>query len=83
MKLKTIKISILDLYLLRQLTIFFVFSVSLFAAVGVTIGTVSELTYKVGEHNLPLAIAIVVFFLKLPVRTFKVLFLKLIKMIPG
>ena len=69
MKLKTLKISILDLYLLRQLTIFFVFSVSLFAVVGVTIGTVSELTYKVGEHNLPLAIAIMVFFLKLPEYT--------------
>ena len=69
MKLKTIKISILDFYLLRQLIILFIFSVSLFAAVGVTIGTASELTYKVTENNLPLAIAILVFFLKLPEYT--------------
>ena len=62
-------ISILDRYLLSQLTFFFIFSVSLFASVGVTIGTVSDLTNKITEHNLPLTIAILVFLLKIPEYT--------------
>ncbi|MEM9273158.1 MAG: LptF/LptG family permease [Cyanobacteria bacterium P01_F01_bin.143] len=66
MKPPAIKLSILDRYLLTQLIIFFVFSVSLFASVGVTIGTISELTYKINEHNLPINIAILVFILKIP-----------------
>ena len=66
MKLTSIRLSILDRYLLSQLIVFFIFSVSLFTSVGVTIGTVSDLTYKINEHNLPLAIAILVFFLKIP-----------------
>ncbi|MGK7897301.1 MAG: LptF/LptG family permease [Xenococcus sp. (in: cyanobacteria)] len=66
MKLPLVRLSILDRYLLAQLIVFFIFSVSLFASVGVTIGTVSDLTYKINEYNLPLAIAILVFFLKIP-----------------
>ncbi len=65
MKIPSFRLSILDRYLLNQLTIFFIFSVSLFASVGVTIGTVSDLTNKINEHNLPLTIAIIVFFLKI------------------
>ncbi len=69
MKFTSIKISILDRYLLNQLIFFFIFSVSLFASVGVTIGTVSDLTYKINEHNLPLTFAILVFLLKIPEYT--------------
>jgi len=69
LKLPSVKLSILDRYLLTQLIIFFIFSVSLFATVGVTIGTVSELTYKINEHNLPINIAILVFLLKIPEYT--------------
>ncbi len=66
MKIISFKLSIFDRYILSQLIVFFIFSVSLFATVGVTIGTVSDLTYKINEHNLPLTIAILVFFLKIP-----------------
>ncbi len=69
MKFTFVKISILDRYLLNQLIFFFIFSVSLFASVGVTIGTVSDLTYKINEHNLPLTFAILVFLLKIPEYT--------------
>ena len=69
MKIPSVRLSILDRYLLNQLIIFFIFSVSLFASVGVTIGTVSDLTYKVSEHNLPLNFAIFVFLLKIPEYT--------------
>ena len=69
MKFTSIKISILDRYLLNQLIVFFIFSVSLFASVGVTIGTVSDLTYKINEYNLPLTFAILVFLLKIPEYT--------------
>ena len=55
-KITLFRLSILDRYLLRQLIIFCIFSVSLFASVGVTIGTVSELTYKINEYNLPINI---------------------------
>ena len=66
MKLTPFQLSILDRYIFDKITVFFIFSVSLFTSVGVTIGTVSDLTYKINEHNLPLAIAILVFFLKIP-----------------
>ncbi len=69
MKITSFRLSILDRYLLNQLTIFFIFSVSLFASVGVTIGTVSDLTNKITEHNLPLPFAICVFLLKIPEYT--------------
>ncbi len=69
MKITSFRLSILDRYLLNQLTIFFIFSVSLFASVGVTIGTVSDLTNKITEHNLPLTLAICVFLLKIPEYT--------------
>ena len=69
MKLIPVRLSILDRYLLSQLLDFFLFSVSLLATVGVTIGTVADLTYKINEHNLPLNRAILVFFLKIPEYT--------------
>lgn len=69
LKLLSIRLSILDRYLFSQLIVFFIFSVSLFASVGVTIGTVSDLTYKINEYNLPLYKAIWVFFLKIPEYT--------------
>ena len=42
------------------------FSVGLFTCLGVTIGTVSDLGYKVTEYNLPIAIAILIFCYKIP-----------------
>ena len=69
MKLTPVRLSILDRYLLSQLLVFFLFSVSLLATVGVTIGTVADLTYKINEHNLPLTRAILIFFLKIPEYT--------------
>ena len=59
-------VSVMDRYLIRQLSWFFLSSVSLLTALGVAIGTVSELTYKVSEYRLPIPIALLIFGLKIP-----------------
>ena len=56
----------MDRYLVKQIGVFFGFSVSLLTALGVAIGTVSELTYKVTEYQLPVPIALLVFCCKIP-----------------
>ena len=63
------RISLLDRYILRQLSLFFLFSVGLFSSLGVTIGTVSDLGYKVTEYNLPIPIACSIFAYKIPEYT--------------
>ena len=60
------QISLMDRYLIRQLSWFFLFSVSLLTSLGVAIGTVSELAYKVSEYRLPIPIAMLIFGCKIP-----------------
>ena len=60
------RLSLIDRYILGQLSWFFLFSVGLFTSLGVTIGTVSDLGYKVIEYNLPIPIAILIFCYKVP-----------------
>ena len=64
-----IKVKLLDQYIWQQLIFVFIGSVGFLAGLGVTVGTVSDLTYKISEYNLPLAIAIQIFFLKIPEYT--------------
>lgn len=72
MKLKSInrifhyRLPLIDRYILNRLSLLFIFSVGLFSSLGVTIGTVSDLGYKVTEYNLPVAIAILIFCYKIP-----------------
>lgn len=58
--------SLIDRYVLDRLSLFFLFSVGLFTSLGVTIGTVSDLGYKITEYNLPIPIAILIFCYKIP-----------------
>ena len=60
------KISLMDLYIVNQLSIFFLFSVGLLSSLGVAIGTVSDLADKITEYQLPVSIAILIFGYKLP-----------------
>ena len=57
---------LLDRYLLQEIILFFLFSVGLFSSLGVALGTLSDLAYKVTEYNLPIKTAVRVFFLNLP-----------------
>ena len=45
---------------------FFLFSVGLLSSLGVAIGTVSDLAYKITEYKLPIAVAILIFGYKIP-----------------
>lgn len=56
----------MDRYLLQELSGFFFFSVSLLSAVGVAIGTVGDLSYKITEYSLPIPVAILIFCYKIP-----------------
>ncbi len=60
------KISLMDIYIVNQLSIFFLFSVGLLSSLGVAIGTVSDLADKITEYQLPVSIAILIFGYKLP-----------------
>ncbi|MCC0175404.1 LptF/LptG family permease [Waterburya agarophytonicola K14] len=60
------RLSLVDRYIINQLGLFFLFSVGLFSCLGVTIGTVSDLGYKVTEYNLPIPIAVLIFCYKIP-----------------
>ena len=64
-----IKVKVLDRYIWQQLIFVFICSAALLAALAVALGTVSDLTYKVIEYNLPLSIAVKIFFLKVPEYT--------------
>ena len=59
-------IPLIDRYIIKQLGLFFLFSVGLFSALGVTIGTVSDLAYKITEYSLPIPIATLIFIYKIP-----------------
>lgn len=60
------RISLIERYLVKELSLFFLFSVGLFSALGVAIGTISDLGYKITEHQLPIPIAILIFGYKIP-----------------
>ena len=60
------KLSLLDRYIIKEIILFFLFSVGLFSSLGVAVGTLSDLAYKVTEYNLPINTAVQVFFLSLP-----------------
>lgn len=64
-----IQVKLLDRYIWQQLIFLFIGSVVLLAALGVALGTVSDLTYKISEYNFPLSIAVQIFFLKIPEYT--------------
>ncbi len=65
-KLLVFRVSLMDYYIINQLNLFFLFSVCLLSSLGVAIGTVSDLTYKITEYNLPITVAIVIFGYKIP-----------------
>lgn len=60
------KLSIIDVYLIRELSTPFLFSVGMFSSLGVAIATLSDLTNKIIESDLPILSAIEVFLLKIP-----------------
>ena len=60
------QVSVLDRYLVWQLSWFFLFSVALLTALGVAIGTISDLAYKVSEYRLPIPVALLIFGCKIP-----------------
>jgi len=60
------RLSLIDRYIIKQLSLFFLFSVGLFTSLGVTIGTVSDLGYKVTEYSLPIPVAMLMFGYKIP-----------------
>ena len=62
----TVRISRLDSYILKQLVFLFLFTVSLLSAVGVSVGTLSDLAYQISNYDLPLTVAIKIFILKIP-----------------
>ena len=56
----------MDRYLVQELSFFFLFIVSLLTCLGVAIGTVSDLAYKITEYQLPIPVAILIFCYKIP-----------------
>jgi lipopolysaccharide export system permease protein len=64
-----LKLSLIDEYIVRELSGFFLFGVGLFTALGVAIGTLSDLIYKITEHHLPSIIALQIFIYKIPEYT--------------
>ena len=64
-----IKVKLLDQYIWQQLIFVFIGSLGFLAGLGVTVGTVSDLTYKISEYNLPLTVAVQIFFFKIPEYT--------------
>ena len=56
----------MDRYIVRQLSLLFLFSASLLSSLGVAIGTVSDLAYKITEYQLPIPVAVIIFCYKIP-----------------
>jgi lipopolysaccharide export system permease protein len=59
-------ISVLDRYLLKQLLMPFLFGVGAFSSIGISVGALFDLIRKVTTVNLPLDVAMQVFFLQMP-----------------
>lgn len=64
--MRPFKLSILDLYLFRELIPPFIFSVAIFSTLGIAIATLSDLSYKIVNANLPFIYALEIFLLKIP-----------------
>ena len=64
--MRVFKPSIFDVYLWKELVPPFIFSVTLFSSLGVAIATLSDLSYKIVNSNLPFVYAVQIFFLKIP-----------------
>jgi lipopolysaccharide export system permease protein len=60
------RISVLDVYLLKQLLLPFLFGVAAFSSIGISVGALFDLIRKITQFNLPLDIAAQVFFLQMP-----------------
>lgn len=60
------KLSLLDQYIAKEIGLFFLFSVGLFSSLGVAVGTLSDLAYKITEYNLPIKTAVKLFVLNIP-----------------
>ena len=56
----------LYIYIFKQLIILFLFTVGLLSAVGVAVGTLSDLAYQISNYSLPLTVAIEIFLLEIP-----------------
>ncbi len=56
----------MDRYIVRQLSLLFLFSVSLLSSLGVAIGTVADLADKITEYQLPIPVAVLIFCYKVP-----------------
>jgi lipopolysaccharide export system permease protein len=65
-KLLVYQVSLMDYYIINQLSLFFLFNICLLSSLGVALGTVSDLAYKITEYNLPITVAIVIFCYKIP-----------------
>ncbi len=64
--MRVFKPSIFDVYLLKELVPPFIFSVAIFSSLGVAIATLSDLSYKIINSNLPFIYALEIFFLRIP-----------------
>jgi lipopolysaccharide export system permease protein len=64
--MRVFKLSIFDIYLLKELVPPFIFSVAMFSSLGVAIATLSDLSYKIINSNLPFIYALEIFLLKIP-----------------
>ena len=61
-----IKISTLNRYIWQQLTLLWLFSVGLLSAVGVALGTLSDLAAQISNDDLPITVAVKLFFYQIP-----------------
>ena len=64
--LPNLGLSVMDLYIARELILPFLFGIGLFTSLGLSIGTLFELIRKVTESGLFLGVAIKVLILKMP-----------------
>ncbi|WP_071515660.1 LptF/LptG family permease [Geitlerinema sp. PCC 9228] len=60
------RISVMDRYIMSELTAPFLFGLGAFASLGVSIGSVFDLVRKVTDGDISFAIAVKVFFLQIP-----------------
>lgn len=63
------RLSIMDRYIARELTLPFLFGVGAFSSIAVSIGALFELIRKVAEAGLPASLAFEIFLLSLPTFT--------------
>ena len=63
--MRVFKPSIFDKYLFQELIPPFIFSVAIFSSLGVAIATLSDLSYKIVNEDLPFRYALEIFLLKI------------------